>query len=160
LRRGDKLGVAAARGNLIGIAMFLGDLDTAQQLATVNLDAEREIGNLRCVAMTLRTLGEIQMERGDAADAAPLINESLRICRQIGDVINEAFAVCNLGQVALLNGDPVEAYRQIADGIRLVYESGNRGLVANALNDLAGLLSTAEPVRAARLIGAADAIRE
>jgi diguanylate cyclase (GGDEF)-like protein len=159
-RRGDERMVAVARGNLSEIALIQGDLDTARELVLRTVDYNRMTGDLRGLALNLGALGKICLLRGDAAGARRLLTESLEISRQIGDVFVEGCVAHDLGDLAQLEGDPVRAYQQFVIAIRLCREVGETGTVLGALAGIAELLAPADPVRAARLVGAIEAIRD
>jgi tetratricopeptide (TPR) repeat protein len=152
--------LAAARGNLSVIALFEGDLDTARELLARDVELSRELGNLRSLTLDLIALGDVHVDRGDAASAAPLLAEAVEITRQIGDICNEAYATHILGRLARLEGDPVEAYRRFVFAIRQHHGFGDRFAVLYTLSSLVDLLSTVHPARAARMLGAVEAIRE
>jgi diguanylate cyclase (GGDEF)-like protein len=156
----DKPGVAAARVNLALLALSVGDLDVAHELALLNLELERELGNTSGIALNLECLGQIKVRRGDADGARPLLTESLELSRRLGYIFYEAEAMHQLGLVALLDGDRAQAYQQIAAALRLSQGVGYQDGVVSALVDLADLLSTSDPKRAAGLLGAADAVQE
>jgi len=152
--------LAAARGNLADIAAFDGDLDTAHELCLRTIELNRELGNLRGLAISLAILGNIHLQRGDPAAARPLLTEGMAISRQIGDPTVEGYFTRDFGRLARLEGDPVGAYRQFIAAIRLGHEVGERVVALTTFVDLIDLLSTTDPARAARMLAAAEAIRD
>jgi tetratricopeptide (TPR) repeat protein len=159
--RGKRDGVlAAALGNLSTMARFAGDLDTARQLFRDNIELTRELGNLRTLSLDLISLGDVCVDCGDAAGARPLLAEAVEICRQTGDICSEAYAAHILGRLARLDGKPVEAYRRFVTAIRQHHGFGDRFAVLYTLSSLIDLLSTVDAARAARMLGAVEAIRD
>jgi predicted ATPase len=152
--------VTAARGNLSEIALIRGDLDTARRLVLLVVDRNRAKGNLRGLALNLALLGKISLRQGDATGARRLLTESLEISRHIGDVFVEGCTAHDLGELAQFDGDSVGAHQQFVAAIRLCREIGETGTVLNALAGIAELLAPADPARAARLLGAIEAIRD
>jgi tetratricopeptide (TPR) repeat protein len=152
--------LSAASGNLSTIALFEGDLDSARELLPRDVELSRELGNLRGLTLDLVALGDVHVDCGDAAAARPLLAEAVEIARQIGDICNEAYATHILGRLARLEGNPVEAYRRFAFAIRQHHGFGDRFAVLYTLSSLVDLLSTVDAARAARMLGAVEAIRE
>jgi diguanylate cyclase (GGDEF)-like protein len=157
---GDKAGVASASSNLASLAMNVGDLDTATELGLRTLELQRELGNTLELTLTLLNLGEVHVRRGDADRARPLLAESLELSLQLGDAFCEASAIYQLGLLARLVGDQVEAFRQIAAALVLSHRVGWPAADVAALIDLAALLNVAHPRLAARILGAAEVVRE
>ena len=158
--RGQRDGaLAAAIGNLSFMVRSDGELDTACRLLRENVALDRELGNLRSLALSLVTLGDVCVDQGDATGARPLLTEAVEISRQIGDMGSEAYARHILGRLARLEGDPVEAYRRYTTAIRQHHGFGDRYAVLYTLSSLVDLLSTVDPARAARMLGAVEAIR-
>ncbi len=152
--------LSAARGNLSTIALFEGDLDSARELLPHDIELSRELGNLRGLTLDLVALGDVHVDCGDAAAARPLLAEAVEITRQIGDICNEAYATHILGRLARLEGNPVEAYRRFVFAIRQHHGFGDRFAVLYTFSSLVDLLSTVDTPRAARMLGAVEAIRE
>ena len=152
--------LVAARSNLSFMAVFDGDLDTAQELSLRNLELTRELGHLRGIAFALAGLGLVRLKKGDTAGARPLFTEAREISRQIADPMCEVYFVRDLGRVAWLEGDRVEACGQYTAAVRLGHQTGHPLAVLSTLIDLIELLSTVEPARAARLLAAVETIRD
>ncbi len=76
----DAPGVSRAAGNL-GMVYLDGErLDDAEQKFMLALDAAREEGEPRAVAMQMRNLGVLAHRRGQADEACARLKESLAIC--------------------------------------------------------------------------------
>ncbi|HEU4421863.1 MAG TPA: diguanylate cyclase [Pilimelia sp.] len=152
--------VTAAHGNLSEIALIRGDLDTARRHVLLVVNRNRAKGNLRGLALNLALLGKISLRQGDGARARRLLTESWEIGRRIEDIFVAACTAHDLGELAQFEGDPVGAYQQFVTAIRLCREMGDTATMLNALAGIAELLTPADPARAARLVGAIEAIRD
>jgi diguanylate cyclase (GGDEF)-like protein len=153
------LGMAIAHGNLTKVALRLGDLDAASEHASRCLALDRQQGNTRGIMLGLICLGEIQLGRGDAGGARGHLGEALTLGRELGDVFGEALALHLLGEAARHEGDTVEARRHVGAALALRRDVGDRENLAISLEALGGLLVPDAPDLAARLFGAAEALR-
>jgi len=152
--------LAGALGNLAFTSLMEDEPDNAHELLTRSIDLDRKLGNLGGVASSLVGLGDIQVDRGDAAGARPLLAEALDLSRQVGNVFLEAYVIHSLGRLARLDGDPVGAYHHFATAIRQSHQLGQRTAAFETLTSLVDLLSTVDPARAARILGAVEAARD
>jgi hypothetical protein len=137
--RGNTLGVAKAVGHLTVIALADEDWDTAFALATENLERERHIGNHRGVALTLWRLADVHTAWGESALARTLLERGLEIARQIKE--------------------GAEAYWPHSTALSLCHRHGNWNWTDVCLEEIAILLVSADPHRAARFLGAAEGVR-
>jgi len=153
------LGMAIAHGNLTKVALRLGDLDAAGEHASRCLALDRQQGNTRGIMLGLICMGEIHLGRGDGAGAREHLDEALALGRELGDVFGEAWALHLLGEAARHDGDRVEALRLVGGALALRREVGDRENLAISLESLAALLVPDAPDLAARLFGAAEALR-
>jgi len=71
-----------------------------------------------------------------------------------------ARSLAALGSVALHEHRTADAVERLRESIELAARVGDRGITAWALELLGAALAETEPQRAARLLGAADALRE
>jgi tetratricopeptide (TPR) repeat protein len=164
---GDRDGVAESLYSLADIALFQGD-DTARSLyATARSFYEeslvilRESGDRWNLARVLNQLGEVLRTEGDYAAAPSLYKESLAIRRELGDERGIAVSLINLGYVALYQEEYQQAAVFLEESLSYFQKhDGKRGIV-DCLAALAGVAGgTRQPERAARLLGAAEALHE
>jgi diguanylate cyclase (GGDEF)-like protein len=153
------LGMAIAHGNLTKVALRLGDLDAASEHASRCLALDRQQGNTRGIMLGLICLGEIQLGRGDTSGARGHLDEALTLGRELGDVFGEALALHLVGEAARHEGDTAEARRHVGAALALRRDVGDRENLAISLEALGGLLLPDAPDLAARLFGAAEALR-
>jgi hypothetical protein len=104
-------------------------------------------------------MGEILLARHDVPAAQAALRESLSLSRALGDVFGEAMALFQLGRAARMDGDEPEAARLTVQALTLRHEVGDREDLATSLDTIAVLAVSRDPDLAARLLGAADAIR-
>jgi non-specific serine/threonine protein kinase len=110
---------------------------------------------------TLLRLGWLTHHEGDDAEAVPLLERSFTIAEQAGFVPEAALALSLLGRLALLRGDPERAVELLMDGLRRSQRVQAHDAHANCLEGLAmAALQRHRPTSAARLLGAAERIRE
>jgi hypothetical protein len=87
--------------------------------------------------------------------------EGLELSREIRDKDLESWQQSNLGLVALQEGDTERAWMLLVESLKGYLEAESRVGVIDSLVDLGAVAGArGEPLRAARLWGAADALRE
>ena len=128
---GDRTNTTIALSGLAEVAIRQGDYDRATQLEEESLKLRRELGEPWGIAVSLANFGWIAMHQGDKTRAVELLNESLILRRDIGERGGCAWCLEKLAEVALING------------------------AGEALLD-----TRSEYIRAARLYGAAEEMRE
>ena len=106
-------------------------------------------------------LGRDARGRGDLAHAREHIQEVIRLTRLLGVTAVENIGLSELAHVDRQAGDFAAARAGYARAILVWKDLGNRGAVANLL-ECFGFIASAEaqPERGARLLGAAEALRE
>jgi predicted ATPase/DNA-binding SARP family transcriptional activator len=159
---GIKMGIAIATGNLgTVVANHQGDYVMARTQLEESLLLYRELGYTQGLAYALLSLGDVVSRQGDYAAARTQLAEGLHLCQELGDKQGIAYALCYLGRVVARQGDTVMARTQLAEGLLLCRELGDKRGIALALENMAGALSAeTESVQAARLLGAAQALRK
>jgi predicted ATPase len=157
----DTWGVADALNSLGLIAAHEGNDQQAQAHFVESLLLHRRVGNKHGIAVVLHNLGMMAHERGDYEPAVLFYKESLELARTEGDQSGIAWALNSLGQVALDQGNYDEAFSSYYESLTLCEDLGDKMGIALCLERLAGLAGVQnQPERAARLFGAAYALRE
>ncbi|CAN5702517.1 BTAD domain-containing putative transcriptional regulator [soil metagenome] len=159
---GDKEGMAAGLTNL-GMVAVLGQRDDIPLPAVLEELAELKPGlkNRNSLASLLILEGLIALSRGDLERSATLHEESLELCRETRDT--QAMIVClgNLGTIALVRADYEGAVLPLRESLRLGWETDYKVTIQFSFNGLACVAAGLEqPVRAARLWGAVEAMQE
>jgi tetratricopeptide (TPR) repeat protein len=148
--------------NSLGITMrHLGEPDTARALLEQAIAIHRTIpGSLR-LAAALANLGHLESGAGNFDRATEVLREALALDTEQGDPWGMTVDRHSLALVSLRAGRPAEA-RDLLSGIfEHVASSGNTALLINTLELAAAIIGQlGDPLRAARLAGAADGLRQ
>jgi non-specific serine/threonine protein kinase len=163
LRRelGDRWGIAESLFLLGGTAAFQSDHAAARPLLEEGLALFREVGERQGIADSLGVLGMSALSRGDYAAAHSLFEESQKIMKSLGDRrgLGKTFNV--KGDLALNQGDHEAARTLYEEALAIFGELDDKWWLAWSLEGLAGVAAAqAKPVRAARIFGATEALRE
>ncbi|MGH2561522.1 MAG: LuxR C-terminal-related transcriptional regulator, partial [Thermomicrobiales bacterium] len=159
---GDRGNLAICLGNYADALIALG---CRKRAGAVLREAEalfREDPTPRDHAHYLFRLGNAMWwGRGQAETAREYYEQALSHFQQLGD---ERFAASVLSHLSLIASDADQhprAARYVAEALTLERATDDRGLVANILDRQAAIaVSGGDPAGAARLLGAADALRE
>jgi predicted ATPase/DNA-binding SARP family transcriptional activator len=158
---GDRWGFALSLTNLELVASLQGD--AAAGRAAIE-QAVRIFGELRDrwgESLALNNLGLFAYRQGDLTAARARLEQALAIRREVGDKWLIAQSLNYLGNVALAQRDDLEAYASLKESMLLNRELGNKHGISELLSGFAARAAArGEPQRAARLFGAAEALRE
>ena len=169
-RLGDRSGVADSLAALGRVALARGDRVTARALHSQGLAERRRVGDRPGMPPALAALAEVARLDGDPAMAGALLEEALAVATELDDRHCITLSLLHLARLARDQGDPVQAdtlYRQampvaVRDDGRLD-EGEDVPPTASTATWLEGLgaiaVADGHPDRAARLLGAADALR-
>jgi tetratricopeptide (TPR) repeat protein len=155
---GSKQEISGSLNNLGLIAWNQGDYETARSLFEQSLVLLRELDHTGGIALVLNNLGNVALNQKDYPAARAYCEESLAVAREIGDKRVIAIALYNLGGVALHGGDHAASCSLRQESLVIRHELGDRVGVAECLEGLADAAGQTE--RAARLLGAAQALRD
>jgi predicted ATPase/class 3 adenylate cyclase len=160
-------GALEALENLGESALFRGDLAEAMDLRQQVLDGWRELGREEFVPGALNNLAEVADLAGDPARARELFEEALAACDPNEDPFSAATIGGNLaatiaaaaaeGVLEESSGDVDRAWELACGALRQSEAAASPARASAELVTLAGL-STGEPLEAARLLGAGEAI--
>jgi DNA-binding CsgD family transcriptional regulator len=157
----DNRGTAFALSLLGNVAAAQYELTTAIPFYEEALALHRAAGDQGDVGGALANLGLTVGLTGDYARAASLLEEAITLCDSAGEQRTAALARLSLGEVVRMQGEPMRAALLLADALGRFQRMGDTtGGIAECWEGLAGVAATLDPVRAARLLGAADALRE
>ena len=158
---GDEEGAATTLLNLGVAVMVRGELERATSLIEDGLPLFRESGDKWGLARSLLCLGLVAMFREDYEWAKALTEEGLAMSRESGDVWCSNMALNQMALMALLREDFGRTEALGKESLELSRRSGMVHHIAFALHTAAALAgSRGQPVRSARLWGAAEALRE
>ena len=157
---GDRWAVASAHGYLAFASWLQRDFGRAAEEASTALLKFRDLGDIEGAAWSLISLGTVARYQGDAERAAVLLTESLALSEGIGFREGIAWSVEQLGLLAAVDGDPA-AIGMLRRSLELHSELRDRWRMSSVFEDLAAIaLAQGHPPQAARLLGAAEALRE
>jgi predicted ATPase/DNA-binding SARP family transcriptional activator/Tfp pilus assembly protein PilF len=163
-RLGDRSGVADSLAALGKVALAWGDRETAHTLQSQGLAERRRVGDRPGMPASLSALAELARLDGDWATAGALLEEALTVATELDDRHCVTAALLHLARLARDQGDPARAdalYRQAMPVTHAGDEVPPTGSTATWLEGLATIgVDDGHPDRAARLLGAADALRQ
>jgi predicted ATPase/transcriptional regulator with XRE-family HTH domain len=158
---GNELGIARSLNNLALVSMDQGHFTQAAELLEESLAVRRRLEDHTGIAAVLSNLGLVEMYRSDFARAVQLFEESLAIRRRSGDRVGCAIALCNMGEAARRQADFERARTYFVEAIKSLGDLDDPDLLLGSLGGLATIAAIQEqPVYAARLFGAEEALRE
>ncbi len=158
---GDARIIADSLNNLGHVVHQQGDAERAARLLQESLSLARMLGYRQGIARGLFRLGLVERRRGQLDRAVELLEESLGLFRDSGDRGSAAFTLATLGTLAQARGEYDLAAARLKESLHQLKELGQRGSIAKALEGLAALhMARGAAERCARLLGAAEALRE
>jgi predicted ATPase/DNA-binding SARP family transcriptional activator len=167
----ESLAVARAAGDVGTIALIgtdlgqlvlrQGDYATAQAYCEEGLAIARAVRDRGYTAQALNNLGELARCQGDYVQAERCYRESLELFRSQGASVDTPRLIHNLGYVELHRGELARARALFAESLSAFRANRSRRGVAECLAGLAAVaLASGHGPRAARLWGAAEALRQ
>jgi non-specific serine/threonine protein kinase len=156
----DARGSLYVQINLAGLSVAQSHYPEAAVLLRESVDRARSSGERVALFSSLGVLAIALHRQGQWAEAHRLYEQALAMAREhfgpweIGTTLNDlARAECDEGSHDI-------ARKHFAEGMTILHSLGNRPGVIDSLEGLAGVAAeTVAPRRAARLWGAADALR-
>jgi len=148
--------------NSLGITHgYNGDLSTARSLLEESATLAREIGSDQRLAAALTNLGMVENFAGDLDRAAQVLQEAVTLDQKHGDQLGLVLDRHALTMVSLRAGHTRRARDLLSATADYVVSAGNSDILAAALELAACTVAElGEPLRAARLAGAAAAVRQ
>jgi predicted ATPase/DNA-binding CsgD family transcriptional regulator/ribosomal protein S18 acetylase RimI-like enzyme len=138
-----------------------GDYAEAEEAANESLVLSRELGIRWFAGLALDILGSVALQRGEHTLAAGLFEQALTQFQDLGEKEGIANSLLNLGTAALRREDRAVAAKLLRECLTHFREMGEKRGVALSFERLAELsISLGRLEEAARLFGAAEAIRE
>ncbi len=169
----DAKAIALALNGQAMIAERAGDLSLAEIAAERALERWRALDEPSWRTMdAMRSLGSIRLHMGDAAGAETLIAESLNVARATNAEWTYPSLLESLGTCAMARGDRHRAASLVAESLTLIRDGwgifgpvrsypfflGTAAWCLDRLGMMAARMGEAE--QSARLVGAAEALRE
>ncbi len=166
LEVGARFEEARARHALALLDLHRGNYDAAARwlegARALYRETEAEtVAGPQYVSSAYALLGRIALAQGDTARATTYLDEGLRQLREQDFIWRLSDTLRSLGDLARDRGDLNGAMERYAESAKLAEEHGDRLFLANALTGIASVAAARrQPERAARLYGAAEALRE
>ena len=158
---GDVWSMARAEQVLARVSVLQGDYSTARLSYEESLAVDRELGFKPGMAATLAELGYVSYRLGNLERATACYIEAVSLSQDVGLQNQGANAQFGLAQVALSGSDPQAARVLFQESLFAYRKMNDAAAVAVCLAGLAQVqTSTGQPKRAARVLGAADALLE
>ena len=143
------------------IRVALGADEAAESYFMAALKTHRERGDDWPNTYILRDLGSLAERRGDSERAESLYRQSLALALEYRDRPVISYDLVCLGRLALRGGELATASQQLTESLRMEWGMASTSDMPEPLDLLAELaLAQDDPLRAARLAAAADAVRE
>ena len=158
---GDEIMIAEALLQLAVTAWGMGDAERGMEIYQEGVELCREAGYSFRLPDFLFSLGYQLLLEGDYERGAALNEEAVAICREHGYKRSLNFALDNLGWATLLQDDHARARTFYEESLAVSKELGDKACASESLDGLACVAGTeGEAMRAGRLFGAAEAMRE
>ncbi|KRF46690.1 adenylate/guanylate cyclase domain-containing protein [Terrabacter sp. Soil810] len=152
---------AFAMGVLGTAQLHQGDIHSAHRTFEESLSLHRRIGNQSRLTRALGNLAGVEEELGHYARAEELTHEALEIVREAGDEHESAVQGQNLANLLAASGRAEEAGRLAQSLVDQVVRLRSPNLtMAFANTYMTILIGLGDPVGAAHLIGAEEAMRD
>ncbi len=151
--------IARELNSLGVVARNSGDTDRATALLEESLAMRRALGDEPGTATTLSNLGVVAIDLGRYDVALVRLREAVDLDRATGARGVVAYSSSLLGTVLIRTDERAAGLALIREGLRTFADLGDADGVAECLELLGEAMIVEAPAVAARLLGAADAIR-
>jgi predicted ATPase/class 3 adenylate cyclase len=159
--QGHQRGVATSLGNLADVAAALGDFDRAASLYDEAAATYRNLHDQRSGAETLLQLANVACLQHDLVRASAYLDEVLPVFVEAGAWGSVASTQLVQAKVALRRGDLGDAAQLLLEALpAFLKQEDSEGLVAGVEHLAALAVAVGEFDRAARLLGASQALRD
>jgi predicted ATPase/DNA-binding SARP family transcriptional activator len=158
---GDETVEANTLRNLGALAKDVGEHERAQIMHEEARAISARSGDRLGVSSSLINLSDVALSQRDYARAETLAHEAVLLTRELGHDVRELAALLNLGLASLHRNRDEQARATFRDAVRLSHTLRYPECLVVCLEGLAALDDRhGNSVRAARLMGAADALLE
>jgi predicted ATPase/DNA-binding winged helix-turn-helix (wHTH) protein len=157
----DLSAVAYVQTNLAFVSIDQGQYPEAEVPLRESVDRARATGDRKALFSGLGLLAVVLHRQGQWAAAHELFEQALAMAREDGGPWETGSTFNDIARAECDEGHPDLALKHFAEGMTILHGLGNRQGVIESLEGFAGVAAeTAAPRRAARLWGAADALRQ
>jgi len=153
---------ARALSAAAGFAFAQSDYDRAEELCQESLVLYRELGDTRGIAYSLQGLALIAPKKGSHIETTcSLLEESLALYRKLDDKKAIAWSLVSLADFTSFQGEYSRGRALYEESLAMGRVMGDNLCIAFSLEGLADVAGVqGDPAWAARLWGAAEALRE
>lgn len=157
----DEVRIAIITVHLAELARQKGDLDTAWERAHQASAALQNAGRSSVVELTaLQISGAVARARGDLPVSRSLFGKALAIASEMGDTESRLSVLYHLASLDLDDADAAAAKPMLREVLEVGTETDAALNLVETLDAVARLaITSGDPAVAARLVGAADALR-
>ena len=153
----DERSIAITLNNMGELALHKADYVGAQALYEEALAVQQRLGYARGVGLAYSNLGSALMFQQKYGEALAALGEALVVLRPIGDKEKLSIALENLGVTLLRMGEHEQAVARHREAMQLSREMDDlQGMASSLACIAAAVAQRGEPLRAARLWGAAQ----
>lgn len=163
LRRGlgAQNAISQSLVNLAILAYWSGDYAGAIRYGNESIAVPSTDGNLRRNAYALDTIGMAQFKQSRLEEAMETLQQSAQLLQPVGDKRGIAMVLNDMGDVARAQKNFAAARGCYGEALQLCLQTGEKRRAAFLLESLAAVLSRSNgDLRAAKLLGSADALRQ
>ena len=151
---------AAVLDNLGFLALTQGKYERAEELHTQAMNLSRKVGDTQGVVIAFNNLGEVAQARGEYEQAEEFYKQALELNEEIADKVGAVGIMNNLASIKHLKGDQAQAGELYRESLEISRELEYLPGIAEILEGLAVVEAEVSYERAARLLGAAMALRD
>jgi len=157
----NALGSLYVQTNLGYLAVAQGDYPEAEVRFRESMDRARATGERLALFSSLGGLAVVLHRQGQWAAARELFEQALAMARELGGAWEIGTTLKDIARAECDEGHQDLALQHLVEGLTILHGLGDRPGVIESLEGFAGVAAaTATPRRAARLLGAADALRQ
>ena len=157
----DTRALAVTLRHLGTICFDRGDLEATKRYYDESLEMYRAAGDEAGAATTLNNLGVLASVHDDWEGAGVFYEEAIEVLRKHSDVQGIARGLMNLGEVRMVQGKLEEAEDMLKESFLLFRALSSDWDIVYVLEGMAHIQTrSGRPLDAARLLGAAEALRE
>jgi ATP/maltotriose-dependent transcriptional regulator MalT len=159
----SKMGTADTLGRLAEM-LYVSQSDPARvhSLLEEALALSKELGDKMAIAHSHRLAGRLALSQNKTTIARSFTEEALSLLREIEDRQGTALSLCLLAQVEACQGNHATARTLYEESLSMAAKGvDDKGLIPSCMEGLVSLAAVqGETTWAARLLGAAEALRE
>ena len=158
---GEKRQIALSNWGIGATAYLLNNHPAAREFLEKSLVIGRELDDKKVLAVVVSALGELARTEENYAKAQPFYQEALTLSKQVGNKEGIAVNLNNLGAVAYYQEDFKATHSFYAEALATALELGHLVCISWSYDGFAALaVATKDLEKAAKLAGAADALRQ